>query len=63
MAFTLVGALRFFANEEALLRGRVKTNGWDLWLAVCLVFVVGHAVRHSGYLTDHGRLLVATFGF
>lgn len=36
----IIAAIRFFRMEKAMLKGRANINGWDLWLAAGLLFVV-----------------------
>lgn len=61
--FVVIGALRFFRSEQALLRGRARTNGWDLWLAVCLLFVVGIRHLQISHSAHCCRFLVDFSGF
>ena len=45
--FVAIGAVRFFKQEQVMMRGRVRTNGWELWLAVGFLFVVGPLLPHD----------------
>lgn len=41
--FVAIGAARFFKQEQAIMSGRARLNGWELWLAVGLLVVVGRS--------------------
>lgn len=53
--FVAIGAARFFKQEQAIMSGRARINGWELWLAVGLLVVVGHSnMNHVIELTATG---------
>ena len=51
----LMGFIRFWKQERAMLNGFVRVSGWELWVAFGLLLLVRHCPMENELLTDTSR--------